>query len=98
LRLDGSTRLTTHDVGSGARKNEPKIDDFLLLGYATYDRSRSQFTRHDLIAFSETGHDDEFHKKVLPLGLAFELSTTATPANLAPPSSYADRYFAAPKK
>jgi hypothetical protein len=98
LRLDGSARLATHDVGSGARKSEPKIDDFLLSGYATYDRSSSQFTRFDLIAFSETGHYDEIHKKVLPLGLAFELSPTTTPANCAPPSSYADRYFAAPKK
>lgn len=98
LRLEGSARLATRDVGSGARKNEPKLDDFVLSGYATYDRSRSHFTRFDLIVVSETGHYDEINKKVLPLGFAFELTTTATPANLAPPSSYADRYFAEPKK
>ena len=91
-------RLATHDVGSRARKNEPKIDDFQLLGYATYDRSKSQFISFNLIAFSETGHYDEIHKKVLPLGVAFELSTTATPADLAPPSSYAESYFTAPKE
>ena len=48
----------------------------------------------NLIAYSETGHYDEIHKKVLPLGIAFTLSTTEIPANLAPPSSYAESYFA----
>jgi hypothetical protein len=98
LKLEGSARLATHDVGSGAQRNEPKIDDFHLLGYATYDRAESRFTTFNLIAYSETGHYDEIYKKILPLGVAFELSTAATPANLAPPSSYADSYFATPKE
>jgi hypothetical protein len=98
LRLDGSARMATHDVGSGARKDEAKVDEFQLLGDAIYDRSKSQFTSFTLLAFSETGHYDEIHKKVLPLGIAFELSTAATPANLAPPSSYADGYFKVPKE
>lgn len=98
LRLEGSARLATRDTGSGARKDEPKVDDFQLYGSATYDRSKNGFTSFTLIAFSETGHYDEIHKKVLPLGVVFELSTAATPANLAPPSSFADSYFAAPNE
>lgn len=98
LRFNGSAQLATHDVGSGARKDEPKIDDFQLLGFATYDRATSQFTSFKLIAYSETGHYDEIHEKVLPLGVACEFSTTATPADLAPPSSYVDNYFAAAKE
>jgi hypothetical protein len=98
LRLDGSAQLATRDVGSGARKDEPKIDDFQLLGHATYDRAKSRFTSFNLIAYSETGHYDEIHKKVLPLGIAFELSTSESLANLVPPSSYAASYFAIPKE
>ena len=96
LRFDGSARLATHDVGSGARQNEAKIDDFQLLGNATYDRAKSQFTSFNLIAYSATGHYDEIHNKVLSLGVAFELSATETPADRAPPSSYSESYFAAP--
>ncbi|MFT7641833.1 MAG: hypothetical protein ACI9G1_003584 [Pirellulaceae bacterium] len=94
LRLDGSARLATRDIGSGARKNEPKIDAFRLLGYASYDRSKSQFTSFNLIAFSETGHYDEIHKKVLPLGVLFEFSPAKVPTDRVPPSSYSDSYFA----
>jgi len=93
LRFAGSTRLATHDVGSGSQKNEAKIDDFQLLGYATYDRNKKQFTSFNLIAYSETGHYDEIHGKVLPLGVAFELSPAKTAADLAPPSSFSDSYF-----
>ena len=88
LQFNGSARLATHDVGSGARKNKPKIDVFQLLGYAVYNRDTKRFTSMRLIAFSDTGHYDEIHNKVLPLGVAFELSSTETQADRVPPSSF----------
>ena len=94
LKIDGSARLATHDVGSGAAKNAPKIDEFDMLGFAVYDRSRKRFSSFNLVAYSETGHYDEIRKKVLPLGVLFTLSPARTPAERVPPSSYADNYFA----
>lgn len=93
LRIDGSARLATQDVGSGASRDAPKIDDYQLLGTATYDRSSKRFTSFNLVAFSETGHYDEIEKRVLPLGVAFELTPGEKPAGLVPPSSYSADYF-----
>ncbi len=93
LRFDGSARLATRDVGSGARPDGPKIDEFKLLGFATFDRAEDTLTRFDLVAFSETGHFDEIHDKTLPLGVAFELLPATHPAHLSPPSSYGSGYF-----
>lgn len=96
LKINGSAQLATHDVGSGATKDAPKVDEFEMLGFAVYDRARKRFSRFEMIAYSATGHYDEIHKKVLPLGLLFELSPAKTPAERVPPSSYADNYFAKP--
>jgi hypothetical protein len=93
LRLDGSARLSTHDVGSGARGKQGKVDTFQLLGFLTYDVPKQTFTRFDVVAFSETGHFDEINKKTLPFGVAFELSRGASPAERVPPSSFAKEYF-----
>jgi hypothetical protein len=93
LRLDGSARLATHDVGSGARGKSGKIDTFTLLGFLNYDVPKNVFTRFDVIAFSETGHFDEIHNKVLPLAVAFELCGGNAAADRAPPSSFAKEYF-----
>jgi hypothetical protein len=95
LRFDGFARLATHDAGSGARKDAPKIDEYLLTGEATFERTKGQFTEFKLIAWSETGHYDEIHQKVLPLGIAFLLSPEEQPAEQAPPSSFGKDYFAA---
>lgn len=94
LRIEGTARLATHDAGSGATKGKPKIDEFRLLGFAAYDRTTKQFSSFKLIAFSETGHYDEIHDKLLPLGVLFELSPTNAPAGQIAPSSYAKDYFA----
>ncbi|MFT4550469.1 MAG: hypothetical protein ACI8XO_000378 [Verrucomicrobiales bacterium] len=93
IRIDGVSRLATRDVGSGANKNAAKIDDFELLGFATYDRTERQFIELDLIAFSETGHYDEIGKRVFPLGVVFDLSRGGIAADLVPPSSYSAGYF-----
>jgi hypothetical protein len=93
LRLDGPARLATHDGGSGARDKKPKVDDYRFLGEAVYDVTKQAFTRFDLVAFSETGHYDEVHDKVLPLGVALEVSRGERPADRLPPSSYSPAYF-----
>jgi hypothetical protein len=93
MSLDGSARLATHDRGSGAFNKEGKVDTFQLLGRLEYDRAKKVFTRFAVVAFSETGHYDEINRKVLPLGVAFELTRGDTPADRVPPSSYGKDYF-----
>jgi hypothetical protein len=93
LRLDGSARLATHDPNGGARGKEPKVDDFRLQGFVAYDPGARKLTRLDVVAFSETGHFDEIHRRVLPLGVAFELARGDTPAERIPPSSFGKDYF-----
>jgi hypothetical protein len=97
LRLDGSARLATHDHGSGARGRERKVDRFQFLGFLTFDRKAEAFRRFDLVAFSETGHFDEIHNRVLPLGVAFELAAGKTPAERLPPSAFGKDYFGGDK-
>lgn len=97
IRIDGSSRLATRDVGSGATKDKPKVDDYHFLGFATYDRSTRRFTKFDLIAFSESGHYDEIQKKVLPYGVAFELVRGDKATDRVPPSSYSAGYFGSGK-
>jgi hypothetical protein len=93
LRLDGSARLATHDPNGGARGGQPKVDDFRLEGLLAYDPAARKLTRFDLVAFSETGHYDEIHRRVLPLGVAFELTLGDTPAERLQPSSFGKDYF-----
>jgi hypothetical protein len=93
LRLDGSARLATHDPNGGARGKQPKVDDFRLSGLVVYDRPARKLTRFDVVAFSETGHYDEINQRVLPFGVAFELSPGDTPAERVPPSSFGKDYF-----
>ncbi|MGH9362271.1 MAG: hypothetical protein ACRD2T_10170, partial [Thermoanaerobaculia bacterium] len=88
LRLGGSARLATRDAGFGAREGAAKVDEFRLEGRAVYDRGKGEFRSFDLLAFSETGHYDEVHDRVLPLGVALELTAGGTPADRIPPSSY----------
>jgi len=89
LEVSGSARVSTRDPGSGG----PKVDEYRFTGEAVYDRARGGFARFDVVAFSETGHYDEIAKKVLALGVAFELTTGDAPADRLPPSSYGPGYF-----
>lgn len=93
IKISGAVRLATHDPGSGARPGEPKKDDYKFSGEAQFDPKRQAFTRFDFVAFSETGHYDEIAQKVLPFGVAFELSTGETPTDLLPPAFYSTAYF-----
>jgi hypothetical protein len=89
VKISGSARVQTHDVGSGG----PKKDEYRFSGEAAYDPVRRVFTRFDFVAFSETGHYDEVAQKVLPFGVAFELSAAETPSDLLPPAFYSTAYF-----
>jgi hypothetical protein len=93
LRLGGSARLATHDAGSGARGKKAKADDYQFLGFLDFDARKKAWTRFDVVAFSETGHFDEIHNKVLPFGVALELARGDAPADRVPPSSYSADYF-----
>ena len=93
MKVSGSARVSTRDPGSGARPGEPKVDEYRFSGEAVTDADRKVFTRFDVVAFSETGHYDEIAQKVLPFGVAFELSTGETPTDLLPPAFYSSTYF-----
>jgi hypothetical protein len=93
MKISGSARVQTHDSGCGGKPGEPKKDEYRFSGEALYDPARKVFTRFDVVAFSETGHYDEIATKVLPLGVAFELSTGETPSDLLPPAFYSTAYF-----
>lgn len=93
LRISGAARLATRDAGSGAQGGEPKKDDYRFDGEAVYDPKKQAFSRFEFVAFSETGHYDEIAKKILPLGVAFELGTGDAPADLLPPAFYSTTYF-----
>jgi hypothetical protein len=94
LRINGAARVATHDAGSGAKDDKPKIDDYDITGVIDYDASKKALTRFDMLAFSQTGHYDEIHNKTLPFGVAFELLEGKTPAERSPPSSWGKDYFA----
>jgi hypothetical protein len=93
FRLDGSARLVTHDQGSGAQDKEGKADTYQILGFLRFDRRQGVFKQVDVVALSETGHYDEIHRKVLPLGVAFELAQREVPAERVPPASFGKDYF-----
>lgn len=93
LRLDGSAECLSFGENFGISAKESRKDTFQLLGFLDYDKSKNTFTRFDIVALSETGHYDEIMKKVLPLGVAFELAQGDKPAERLPPASFAKDYF-----
>jgi hypothetical protein len=92
LRLEGSARVSSSE---GPIKGKPKIDDFQLIGRMEYDATRKTISRFVLLAFSPTGHFDEIHNQVRPLGIVFERLEGMTPAERSPPSSWGKDYFQA---
>jgi hypothetical protein len=95
LRLDASARYRVaagHDNLGTAKK--AREDTFTLLGYLEFDKQKNACTRFDIVALSETGHYNEKSQKVLPLGIAFELTRGDQPADRIRPASYSKDYFA----
>jgi hypothetical protein len=98
MRLHGSARVATSDAGCGGSDKKPKVDTYTFLGFVEHDGKKKAFTRFDVTALSETGHYDEIHKKVLPLGFAFELVRGKAPADRLPPSCWSKDYFGKGKR
>jgi hypothetical protein len=97
LRLDGRAAFRTHGPEHGAPGKEGRVDAFRLLGFLDYDVGKQTFTRFDVVALSETGHFDEAARKVLPLGVAFELTRGEKPADRTRPHSLDADYFDKPR-
>jgi hypothetical protein len=93
LAVSGSTRIATHDPGSGAKGKEPKVDDFRFSGEAVYDPAAARFERFTFVAYSETGHYDEVAEKILPFAVGFELIAAEAPMDRIPPAHYSANYF-----
>jgi hypothetical protein len=93
LRLNGSARFRTRGPEHGAPGKDGRVDEFRLLGFLQYDAAKRAFTRFDVVALCETGHYDEIGKKLVPLGVAFELTRGETPADRVRPHSLYHIYF-----
>jgi hypothetical protein len=81
LRLEGAALLATHaDPEKAARGYQPT-----LLGFLNYNRGEKQFTRFDVIAVGDHWgngpHTRGARPGRTPLGVAFELSAAASPAD-----------------
>jgi hypothetical protein len=95
LHLQGTPQFVTRGPEYGAPRKEGRKDTFHLRGIVEYDRKAAVFTRFDVVSLCETGHYDEIGKKLVPLGVAFELNRGETPADRVRPHSYYDKYFGA---
>src|SRR5262249_32896205 len=93
LRLAGEAKGVSFGPGYGVKGKAGRVDGFRLWGVVESDRRAGAFTRFDAVALSETGHYDEHGKKVMPLGVAFELTAAKAPADRVRPSSYFQNYF-----
>src|ERR1043166_7715619 len=81
LKLDGDARLQQ------AGRDEPSTYQPAIFGYLEYDRAKKRFTRFDMLALGtasglprDANGKIAFRKGAYPVGIAFELVTTPTPA------------------
>jgi hypothetical protein len=93
LRLDGAARYRVVGQQNFGADKDGREEAYQALGYLHYDRKKNACSRFDMVAFSEAGHYNEAAGKVLPLGIAFELTAGATPADRIPPAAYSKDYF-----
>jgi hypothetical protein len=97
LRLEGSARFKVQGREFGALDLAERTVTYQLLGFLGYDVRQSVFTRFNIVATSSSGHYDEHARKVVPLGVAFELTPGRLPADRVRPSSLYRDYFSAHK-
>jgi hypothetical protein len=87
MRLDGSVLLATDADATKAARGF----DVRLLGWIRYDRSRQGIDRFDMVAAGDHWGEGTFTRQARPgrqpLGVAFELATAATAADLVPPQA-----------
>src|SRR5262245_31196804 len=95
LRLEGTARFVTRGREYGAPQKEGRQDTFHLRGLVVYDRKAEIFSRFDIVALCETGHYDEIGKRLVALGVAFELTRAESPVDRVRPHSFYDHYFGA---
>jgi hypothetical protein len=92
LRLSGTAVYRSRGPENGVKAGQ-RLDTFGVLGLAEVDRATGKFRRFDVVALSETGHFDEIGRKVLPLGIAFELTEARKPIDRVRPHSLYRDYF-----
>jgi hypothetical protein len=97
LRLEGSARFKVRGREFGVLDIASRTDMYRLLGLLDYDARQAAFTRFDVVAVSPSGHYDEHARKVLPLGVAFELTPGLLPTDRVRPSSLYNDYYAGRK-
>src|SRR5262249_15892907 len=74
LRLGGAARYLTFGPENGVTDRKGREDEFRIWGVLEYRRKTGEVRRFDVVALCETGHFDEIGKKLVPLGVAFELT------------------------
>jgi hypothetical protein len=97
LRLDGTVLLST---GADTARAERGYDA-RLLGYLGCDRQKKVIDRFDLVALGEYWGSGTYTGGArpgrTPLGIAFELATGKSPADLVPPQGYRDLFDYLPR-
>jgi hypothetical protein len=95
LRLDGSALLATHEDAAKASRGF----DVRLLGYIGYDRVKQAIDRFDVVAVGDHWGEGTYTRRArpgrMPLGVAFELASGKSGADLVPPQAarHIDGYF-----
>jgi hypothetical protein len=92
LRLEGSAVYKTRGRENGVPLGERR-DTFDVRGVVEVNRISGQFRRFDAVALCETGHFDEIGRKLMPLGIAFELTAAKKPIDRVRPHSFYREYF-----
>jgi len=90
LRLDGSALLATQADPAKADRGF----DVRLLGHLTYDVAKKAITRFDVVAVGDHWGEGTYTRGARPgrqpLGIAFELASGKSPADLVPPQGARD--------
>ncbi len=93
LRLDGAATFVTRGPEFGVPAGQSRTDTFRVLGFLEYDPIAKAFRRFDVAAIGPTGHFDEIGRRLMALGVAFELTEGKRPADRVRPSSFDGSYF-----
>jgi hypothetical protein len=93
LRLAGEASYLSFGPECGVKDRKGREDRFRIGGVLEYDRNANGFRRVEAVALCETGHFDEIGKKLVGLGVGFELSPAKAPADRVRPHSLYHDYF-----
>lgn len=93
LQIVGLPRFVTRGEEFGVKDKAGRIDAFHVEGALEYDRRAKKITRFDMTALSEAAHYDQIARRLVGLGVTFELTPATTPADRVRPHSYYADYF-----